>query len=101
MLEKADEDSYWVQKVPVLPELKRRLGVKQKQAAWRLERIPSSVVVHKRLDSADTRWVEQTSKLQNNPLEHNLGSLILVDTTRLLPEKSMPSKESKTCWVTN
>lgn len=54
-------------------ELNRRAGVRQKQAAWRLERIPSSVVVHKRLDSTDSRWLEQTARFQNNPLEHNLG----------------------------
>ena len=57
----------------VLQELNRRLGKKQKQAAWRLERIPSSVVVHKRVDSLDMRWVQQTATLQDNPLEHNLG----------------------------
>ena len=73
VLEKAGDDSYWIQRVPVLQELNRRLGKKQKQAAWRLERIPSSVVVHKRVDSSDTRWVQQTATLQDNPLEHNLG----------------------------
>ena len=73
MLEKAGDDSYWIQRVPILQELNRRVGKKQKQAAWRLERIPSSVVVHKRLDSTDYRWVERTRSLQDNPLEHNLG----------------------------
>ena len=38
-----------------------------------MERIPSSVVVHKRVDSSDTRWVQQTATPQDNPLEHNLG----------------------------
>ena len=73
VLEKAGDDSYWIQRVPVLQELNQRLGKKQKQAAWQLERIPSSVVVHKRVDSTDTRWVQQTATLQHNPLEHNLG----------------------------
>ena len=49
------------------------MGVKQKQAAWRLERIPSSIVVHKRVDSLDTRWMERFLALKDNPLEHNLG----------------------------
>ena len=57
----------------MLQELNRRLGKKQKQAAWRLERIPSSVVVHKRIDSTDTRWMQQSATLKDNPLEHNLG----------------------------
>ena len=73
VLGKAGDDSYWIQRVPILQELNRRVGKKQKQAAWRLERIPSSVVVHKRLDSTDYRWVERTKSLQDNPLEHNLG----------------------------
>jgi hypothetical protein len=47
--------------------------VKQKQAAWRLEHIPSSVVVHKCMDTCDTRWVQQNANLMDNPLEHNLG----------------------------
>jgi hypothetical protein len=73
VLEKAGEDSYWIQRIPALQELNRKPGVRQKQAAWRLERIPSGVVIHKRIDSADTRWVQQQSTLQDNPLEHNLG----------------------------
>ena len=73
VLEKAGEESYWIQRVPILQELNRRPGKKQKQAAWRLERIPSSVVVHKQLDSADARWVQRTATLKDNPLEHNLG----------------------------
>jgi hypothetical protein len=74
VLEKAGEESYWIQRIPVLQELNRRPGVKQKQAAWRLERIPSSVVVHKRMDTCDTRWVQQNANLvSDNPLEHNLG----------------------------
>jgi hypothetical protein len=73
VLEKAGDESYWIQRIPVLQELKRRPGVRQKQAAWRLERVPSSVVLHKRLDSTDTRWLAQATNLRNNPLEHNLG----------------------------
>jgi hypothetical protein len=73
VLEKAGEESYWIQRMPVLQELNRQPGVKQKQAAWRLERIPSSVVVHKRMDTCDTRWVQQNANLMDNPLEHNLG----------------------------
>ena len=73
VLEKAGDDSYWVQKIPVLPELNRRAGKRTKQAAWRLTRIPSSVIVHKRLDAADSRWLQRVSQLQDNPLERNLG----------------------------
>jgi hypothetical protein len=73
VLEKAGDESYWIQRIPVLQELNPRRGVKQKQAAWTLERIPSSVVVHKRMDTCDTWWVHQNANLSDNPLEHNLG----------------------------
>jgi hypothetical protein len=73
VLEKAGDESYWIQRIPVLQELNRRPGVKQKQAAWRLERILSSMVVHKQMDTCDTRWVQQHANLSFNPLEHNLG----------------------------
>jgi hypothetical protein len=62
-----------VQRIPILQSLNRRPGKPQKQPAWRLERIPSSVVVHKRVDSSDTRLLQQTAELKDNPLEHNLG----------------------------
>jgi hypothetical protein len=35
-----------------------------------LERIPSSVVIHKRVDSSDTRLLQQTTELKDNPLGH-------------------------------
>ena len=47
VLENAGNDSCWIQQVPVLQEMNQRAGKKQKQAAWGLERIPLSVVVHK------------------------------------------------------
>jgi hypothetical protein len=38
-----------------------------------LERSPSSVVVHKWVDSSDTRLLQQMTELKDNLLEHNLG----------------------------
>ncbi len=62
-----------VQRIPILQSLNQHPGKPQKQPAWHLERIPSSVVVHKRVDSSDTRLLQQTTELKDNPLEHNLG----------------------------
>jgi hypothetical protein len=73
VLEKSGEDSYMVQRIPILQSLNRRPGKPQKQPAWHLEHIPSSVVMHKRVDSSDTRLLQQTMALRDNPLEHNLG----------------------------
>jgi hypothetical protein len=73
VLEEAGQGSYWVQKLPVLQGINRRKGKRRREAAFRLERIPSSVVIHKRLDSADTRFAQLENELIRNPLEQNLG----------------------------
>ena len=38
-----------------------------------MERIPSTVILHKRLDSSDNRFRLSNVELENNPLENNLG----------------------------
>jgi hypothetical protein len=73
VLEPAGPGSYWIQKLPVLQGANRRRGKKVKEAAMRMERIPSTVVIHKRLDSLDTRFAKMDQDLVNNPLEQNLG----------------------------
>ena len=79
VLEKAGKNSYWIQKIPVVQELTRhrRSGLRQKQAASRLERIPSSVVVHKRMDSMDTRWGAAKCQVSRQPVGAQLGILRL------------------------
>jgi hypothetical protein len=39
----------------------------------RMEKLPSSMVVHKRVVTLDTRLAEMDGELVSNPLEHNLG----------------------------
>jgi hypothetical protein len=74
VLEKSGEDSYMVQCIPIPQSLNRHPGKPQKQPAWCLEYIPSLVGVHMRVDSSDTRLLQQTTELKDNPLlEHNLG----------------------------
>jgi hypothetical protein len=73
VLEKAGEGSYWVQKIPVLQGINRRKGKRQKEAAMRMEKIPSSLVIHKRIDTMDTRFAKMKRDLIDNPLEQNLG----------------------------
>jgi hypothetical protein len=46
---------------------------KVKEAAMCMENIPSMVIIHKRLDSLDTRFAKMDQDLVNNPLEQNLG----------------------------
>ena len=73
VLEQAGKGSYWIQRIPSLQTMTTRPGVRQKQASWRLERLPSTIVIHKRLNSSDTRWMERITPLRDNPLEQNLG----------------------------
>jgi hypothetical protein len=35
--------------------------------------IPDSIVIHKRTDGTDKRWIEWNNKLKPHPLEENLG----------------------------
>jgi hypothetical protein len=73
VLEPARPGSYWIQKLPVLQGANQRRGKKVKEADMCMERIPSTVVIHKRLDSLDTRFAKMDQDLVNNPLEQNLG----------------------------
>ncbi len=39
----------------------------------RMEKLPSSLVIHKRVDTTDTRFTQMEGQLASNPLEKNLG----------------------------
>ena len=67
------ENTYVIQKIPWVQSLTRRPGKELKELAWRLTKIPSTVVVHKRVNTADTKLVEQTSGWANSPMEKNLA----------------------------
>jgi hypothetical protein len=73
VLEKAGKSSYWVQKLPALQGTTRKRGKKHKEAAFGMTKIPSTVVIHKIMDSMDTRLMRMKSKIVHNPLEQNLG----------------------------
>jgi hypothetical protein len=72
-LESARENLYYVQKIPAVQNFNRRPGKRQKELAMRMEKIPSSLVVHKRVDTIDTRLAQWEGQLAANPLEKNLG----------------------------
>ena len=54
VLEPANPGSYWIQKLPFLDGL-GSTGRRVKESAAGMERIPSTLVIHKRPDGADTR----------------------------------------------
>jgi hypothetical protein len=63
-----DENSYLIQKIPAVSG-RGRLGKIRKEAAMRLERIPSTVVLHKRIKGIDTRLASI-----EGPLTHSLAA---------------------------
>jgi hypothetical protein len=74
VLEKAGKSSYWLhQKLPALQGTNRKRGKQHKEAAFRMTKIPSTVIIHKRLDSTDTRLMRMKGEIVHNPLEQNLG----------------------------
>lgn len=72
VLAKEGEKSYLVQKQPTI-QGQGVAGRILKYSAAVMERIPSSVVVHKHLDTTDTRLTTMDQPLVSNPLEHSLG----------------------------
>ena len=72
VLRKEGEKSYLVQKQPTLQN-RSKAGKIIKYSAAVMEKIPSSLVVHKHLDTTDTRLSAMEHPLVKNPLEQNLG----------------------------
>jgi hypothetical protein len=73
ILKPAGENSYYVQKIPAIQNVNKRPGKRHKELAMRMEKLPSSLVVHKRVDTTDTRFAQMEGQLAANPLEKNLG----------------------------
>jgi hypothetical protein len=74
ILEQANPGSYWIQKLTFLDGL-GSTGRRVKESAARMERIPSTLVVHKRPDGADTRMASMRHPLVNNPVQKWLGAI--------------------------
>ena len=68
------ENSYILRRVAAE---RRLIGTTQprlfKEASFRLEKLPSHVVIHKRVDTPDTRLARTQQILARNPLERTLG----------------------------
>jgi hypothetical protein len=73
VLESAGDNAYWLQKLPAIQTIHKRIGKRQKELAMRIEKLPSTVVIHKRVDTLDSRLAQMDGQLSNNPLEKNLG----------------------------
>mmetsp|Transcript_13167 Transcript_13167/g.31418 ORF Transcript_13167/g.31418 Transcript_13167/m.31418 type:complete len:1848 (-) Transcript_13167:281-5824(-) len=76
VIEQASPDSYRLQKIPGTSTLLRtKASVPIKESAFRLTRIPSTIIIHKRVDTPDTRLASIGIKqpLFHSPLEQQLG----------------------------
>jgi hypothetical protein len=73
ILEPAGDNAYWIQKLPAIQAITTRLGKRHKELAMRMEKLPSTIVIHKRVDTLDSRLAQMKGQLANNPLEKNLG----------------------------
>jgi hypothetical protein len=74
VLERLDDgESYNIRKLPTTQGTGRRVGKVRKEAAMRLEKIPSSIILHKRVDGIDTRLASIRQPLTHTPLANELG----------------------------
>ncbi|CAJ1964161.1 unnamed protein product [Cylindrotheca closterium] len=74
VIEKASDDSYRLQKIPGTSTMLRKRGSTPiKESAFRMHKIPSTIILHKRVDTPDTRLANMRSPLAHSPLEMNLG----------------------------
>jgi hypothetical protein len=73
VIDKPGTDRYRIQRIPTVQGISRRRGKILTESAARMEKLPSSIVIHKRLDTMDTRLTTLEAPLIHNPLEKNLG----------------------------
>ena len=67
VLKKAIPKAYWIQRLTFCESLGRP-GRKVEESATRMEKIPSTMVLHKNVDEADTRFAIMAGPLMNNLL---------------------------------
>ena len=75
VLERCSEDSddYWIQKVQTVATDVPRNYVRSKESASRLERLPATVVVNRRMYTSDQKFLADRIDQTDNPLQDNLG----------------------------
>ena len=64
-------NSYWVQRIPFIRHLGKK-GKRTKESAARMEKLPSTLVIHRRTDGIDSRLAALETPVVPNPLEKYL-----------------------------
>ena len=98
VIERAGEGRYRVQRLPAVQGLSGRKGKVITEAAIRMERIPSTVVIHKRIDTMDTRMATMKDPLVHNPLEKNLGFFEFGKFAKANPHSDHAFEKIVTMW---
>ena len=76
VLDKATPRSYWLQRLHFFEGLGRPI-IKVKESVARMEKIPSTMVIHKHVDDTKTRFATMSGPLVNNLMEKWLGLIII------------------------
>ena len=66
-----DTGSYYIQRIPFMQNLGRR-GKRIKESAARMEKLPSTMVIHHQVDGPDSRFATLEYPFVPNPLEKHL-----------------------------
>ena len=66
-------NSYRIQRIPTIEGINRKPGKITTEAAHRLTKLPSTIVIHKRMDTIDTKLLARRAELCDTPLETALG----------------------------
>ena len=96
----AHQGSYRLLRLPFAEGLGRP-GRIVKEAAFRMERLPSTLILHKCADGADTRLASLRSPLVANPLEKWLGSVTNGTYTKSNPAANWAFDRLADLWAEN
>jgi ribosomal protein L21E len=100
VVEKLGEKSYNVQKLPTV-QGKGRPGRIRKYSAGVMEKIPSSLIINKHLDTSDTRLATLNQDLVNNPLEQSLGFFEFGKYVKAAPGADFAYDKVEDLWSIN
>ena len=98
VIDRVSEGRYRVQRLPAIQGLSGRKGKLVTESAIRMEKLPSTMVIHKRMDTMDTRLATMKEPLVHNPLEKNLGFFDFGKFTRANPESDHAFDKIAALW---
>jgi len=98
IIDRVSEGRYRVQRLPAIQGLSGRKGKLMTESAIRMEKLPSTMVIHKRMDTMDTRLATMKEPLVHNPLEKNLGFFDFGRFTRANPDCDHAFEKIAALW---